>query len=247
MKMHIRFLVGACMAASALAATPASATIPVIDPSAIAKIRETVSVATKQLSSLQQQVSQVTQMRNTIGQVGPGMLGNILQQAGLDFSSAQGMLRDVTSLTSQIQSIPNQAKSLKLDGESMNFGNITNLASGREAASQLFFYNGSKPMSSELVTQLRQRRNVILRDSAISSYGAATSMKGDLAKSQQIADNLSSQAKNAADLRGDVQANTATMLAIYGEITKQTAIQAQLLEMQSAQTLAVDATGKRSN
>lgn len=246
--MKFRVLVTTALFGAAMfSAAPASANIPVIDPTAIARLRETVSVATKQLGALQQQVQQVQQMRNTIGQVGPGMLGNILQQSGLDFSGEKGLLNSITSLKSQADASLSGVKSMKMSGESMNFGNITNLTGGREAASQIFFYNGKESMTPDLVSQLRSRRQAVVRDSAVTSYGTAAAMKGDMIKTQQVADALSTQAKGSTDLRGDVQANTAAMLAIYGEVSKQTAIAAQMLELQSAQTLSTDATGKRGN
>ncbi len=246
MKKIARLLSGIALSSTMLSAVPAHAGgVPVIDPTAIARIRETVSVATKQLGAVQQQVQQVTQMRNTIGQVGPGMLNNMLQKSGLDFSAAQGVLKDVSSMSSQVTNLSSTAKSLALSGESMNFGSIKDLTSGREAAAQLFFYNGSNPMDQKTIGLLRERRNALVRDSAIGGYGAAVAMKGDMAKTTQIADNLSAQAKDATDLRGDVQANTATMLALLGEVSKQTALQAQMLEMQSAQALSGDSIGQR--
>jgi hypothetical protein len=249
MKLKARILIATgLVAASLTAAAPAYALgTPVLDASALAKIRETIAVGTKQLGAIQQQVAQVQQMRNTIGQVGPGSLGKILSASGLNFDGAQGALRDVGSMTGQMNAVTSQAKNLKISGESMNFANITNLSSGREAASQLFYYNGSEAMTSDTVGKLRERRNAMLRESAINGYGAAASMKGDMVKTQDVATKLTAQVQASADLRGDVQANTATMLAIYSEITKQTAIQAQMLEVQSAQTLAVDSTGKRGS
>lgn len=249
MTKKLRFAAGAAVAAVLMSAVPAHAAgTPVIDPTAIARIRETVSVATKQLSSLQQQVSQVQQMRNTIGQIGPGSLGNILSKAGLDFSAETGAFRDIGSLSSQVKSISSQASRLSIGKEGgLKIPEITNLVSGREAAAQLFFYNGSDAMSQTTISELRERRGTMVRESALSGYGAAATMKADLVKTQEVAKNLSAQAKDSADLRGDVQANTATMLAMYGELAKQTAIQAQLLEIESASTLAADSVGRRSN
>ncbi len=245
----LRIIAGTALAAVLFSAAPASAAgVPVIDPAAIARIRETVSVATKQLAAVKEQVQQVQQMRNTIGQVGPGMLGKIMQQSGLDFTNPTGAFRDIGSLAGQVDSVASQAGKLKIGSEgSVNIGKITDLASGREAAAKLFFYNGGDSLTSNTISQLRQRRGVMVRESALSGYGAASSMKADLIKTQQVASGLSTQAKDAADLRGDVQANTATMLAMYGELAKQTAIQAQLLEIESAQTLAQDSVGRRGN
>lgn len=248
MKANLRLVVGLAAACAALPSPAFAGGVPVIDPTAIARIRETVSVATKTLGAVQQQVQQVTQMRNTIGQIGQGRVGDMLSQAGISFSDLNGIkgaLSDVKSIGSQVGNMTDQMKQLKLPGESMSFGNITSLASGREAAAQLFFFNGSGEMTQDTVAKLRERRNILVRDAAINGFGAATAMKGDMTRTQEIGDKLAVQAKSASDLRADVQANTATLLAIYGEISKQTALQAQMLEIQASQTLSVDATGKR--
>lgn len=248
MTRKIRVALAAALASTLLTAAPANAAgVPVIDPAAIARIREQISVATKQLAAAKQHVEQVQQMRNTIGQVGPGTLGKILQQSGLDFTNPTGALKDIGSLSSQVTSLSSQVSRLpKISGEgSINVSQITDLATGREAAAKLFFYNGNAEMSQTTVSELRQRRGAMVRESALSGYGAAASMKADLVGTQKIAQGLQTQAKDAADLRGDVQANTATMLAIYGELAKQTALQAQLLEIESASTLASDSTGRR--
>jgi type IV secretion system protein VirB5 len=244
----LRILAGTAISAAMLAATPAHAGgVPVIDPAAIARIRETVSVATKQLAAVQQQVQQVQQMRNTIGQIGPGSLGKMLQGAGIDFTNPTGAFKDIGSLAGQVQSMSSQAANLKIGSEgSLSFAPIKDLATGREAAAKLFYYNGGD-LSQQTIGELRQRRGTMVRESALSGYGAAASMKADLTKSQEVAAGLSAQAKDATDLRGDVQANTATMLAMYSELAKQTAIQAQMLEIESAQTLAADSVGRRSN
>ncbi|AXK43781.1 type IV secretion system protein [Erythrobacter aureus] len=226
---------------------PASAGIPVIDPTAIARIREVVSTASQQLAQIRQQVQQVNQMRNTIGQVGKGQLDSIMQQSGIDMAGAKGILRDVQTLGSTSANLGNAVKGLKIDGEgSLNIPTIDSLGAGRDAASKIFFYGGSESMNMQTVRQLRDRRNIALRETAITGFGAAASFKSDLAETQQIADKLSAQASESTDLRTDVQVNTATLLAMYAEMQKQTAIQAQLLELDASRTLAGDATAKRN-
>lgn len=241
-------IVGSLTATAMFTAGTANAAIPVIDPTAIARIREVVSTASKQLAEVQKQVTQVTQMRNTIGQVGRGQLGSILSQTGLDFSGANGVLRDVRTLGNRANNIGYQLNTMTIDGEgaSLNLPQIRSLVDGREAASKIFFVPNSVDVSVNTVKQLRERRNAAVRDAAVTGYGAAASFKADLSETQQIADKLSAQARESADLRTDVQVNTATLLAIYGEIQKQTAIQAQMLELDAARSLAADVTAKRN-
>lgn len=245
-KQSRAILTAALIATTALAATPAAAQIPVIDPTAIARIREVVSTGAQQLTQIRQQVQQVTQMRNTIGQLGQGQLSSILSSSGINLSGPESLLRDVNTLGSSVGNMQNVASNFSISGENLRLPQIQTIQDGREAASQLFFYGGNSTMSMTEVQQLRERRNAVLRETAITAHGAATAIKSDLTQTQQIADRLSAQAAAATDLRTDVQANTATMLAIYTEVQKQTALQAQLLELTAAQTLSTDATGRRN-
>lgn len=243
-----RYIALSVLAASTvLTATPAYAAVPVIDPTAIARIREVVATASKQLAQVQQQVSQVTQMRNTIGQIGKGQISNILEKTGIDFVGAQGVLRDVQTLGNSSANIGSLVQNLKIEGEAaLNIPKINSLSAGRDAASKIFFYGGEAAMTVGTVQKLRERRNLALRETAVTSFGAAASFKSDLQETQQVADKLSQQATESTDLRTDVQVNTATLLAMYAELQKQTAIQAQMLELDSSRTLASDSTAKRN-
>jgi hypothetical protein len=237
----------ALITTTVLSSVPASANIPVIDPTAIARIREAVATASKQLAQAREQVQQTTQMRNTIGQIGKGQLSSILQSSGINLGGATGVLRDVQTLGSTSSNIGNTVKNLTIQGESaLNIPKIDSLTAGRDAASKIFYYGGKAEMTMETVKKLRERRNIALRETAVTSFGAATSFKSDLTQTQQIADKLSAQAADSSDLRTDVQVNTATMLAMYAELQKQTAIQAQMLELDSSRTLATDSTAKQN-
>lgn len=248
MFMKHRALFGLAMLTTASTiASPANAAIPVIDPTAIARIREVVSTASQQLAQVRQQVQQVTQMRNTIGQVGRGQLGSILQQSGLQLSGVDGVLRDVQTLGTSSANLGQAMQNLTIEGENgLNIPTINSISAGRDAAAKIFYYGGEGSMTVGTVRKLRERRNIALRETAVTSFGAATSFKSDLQQTQQMADRLSARAADSTDLRTDVQVNTATLLAMYAELQKQTAIQAQLLELDSSRTLAADSTAKRN-
>src|SRR3546814_11075306 len=67
------------------------------------------------------------------------------------------------------------AKKLQIPGEgAINIPNISSssdpIAAGREAAGQLFFYNGGESMTQAAVRSLRERRNIVLRDTAVTAY-----------------------------------------------------------------------------
>lgn len=246
-----RALIAAALIATTSLSAPAyAAAVPVIDPAAIARIREAVTTASQQLAQAKQQLSQMQQMRNTIGQVGQGQIGTILQQSGLDFAGEKGVLNSVRTLSSQANNLGSIAKNLQISGEgAINIPNISSsadpIAAGREAAGQLFFYNGDQTMTQEAVSGLRERRNIVLRETAVTAYGAATALRADLDGTRQIAEGLQNQAKTSADLRTDVQVSTAALLAMYAELQKQTTMAAQMLELEAARVLASDATGRR--
>lgn len=250
MRSKTRILISSIALSAIMAtATPAAASgIPVINPTELVRIKEIVSTATKQLATAKQQLGQIQQMRNTIGQVGKGQIGSILQSSGLDFSGASGLLQDVRTISQGAGNLGSFVSNLKVPGEGgINIpSTIDTIDQGRQAAGQLFYYNGSNAMSQEQVAGLRVRRQSVLRETAVTSYGAATALRSGLEESRQVAEKLAEQSKNSPDLRTDVQISTAVNLAMYAELQKQTSMSAQLLELESARTLAGDATGRRS-
>lgn len=246
-----RALVTAALIASTAFSAPAHAAgVPVIDPTAIARIREAVTTASQQLAKAQEQLGQMREMNSTIGKAGQGQIGTILKSSGLDFSGEKGVLNSIRTLSTQANNLSGMASKLKIPGEgAINIPNISGssdpIAAGREAAGQLFFYNGSETMTQEAVSSLRERRNIVLRETAVTAYGAATALRADLDATRKIAEGLQEQAKTSADLRTDVQVSTAALLAMYAELQKQTSLTAQMLELESSRVLAADATGRR--
>lgn len=247
-----RAIITAALVASTVLSAPAhAAAVPVIDPSAIARIREVVTTASQQLAKAQEQLGQMQKMNSTIGKAGQGQIGTILQQSGLEFSGEKGVLNSIRTLSTQANNLGGIAKKLQIPGEgAINIPNISEssdpIAAGREAAGQLFFYNGGESMTQEAVSSLRERRNIVLRETAVTAYGAATALRADLDATRKIAEGLQEQAKTSVDLRTDVQISTATLLAMYAELQKQTSLTAQMLELESSRVLAADATGKRA-
>lgn len=243
-RMTMSLLAGAAMLAGA---APANAGVPVIDPTAIARIREEIAVATQTLATVKQQVQQVQGLQNSIGQMGASVLSDQLAKAGVNFNDLNGatsVLRDVVALAADAKQMQNTLQNYKIDGESIALQVVSDLVSGRANAKKIFFYNGGNDMNQNSINGLRKRRSAAVRESAINGYALATAMKGNMEQTQKSADAISEQAKKATDLRGDVQANTAALLAIYAETTKQTALMAQALEVDASSSLASDPTGK---
>ena len=224
----------------------------VLDPKVLVQAKAQVDQAMKLKQAAEKTVGQVTKISDGIGKVGAGSLTSLLQQSGFNFQSVngvRGILSNVEDMGSQATSALNTAKSMKIGNESLNFAmpganQKMDLSGARNAAKQIFFYNGSDALDQQKVSQLRARRSAMLRESAVTGYATSTAMKSDLGTSGAAANKLMAQVKDSSDLRGDVQANTAAMLAVFGEMTKQTALQTQMLEIAAAQTLAADQTGK---
>src|SRR3546814_20253863 len=99
-------------------------------------------------------------------------------------------------------------------------------------------------MTQEAVSSLRERRNIGLRETAVTAYGAATALRADLEETRKIAEGLQEQAKTSADLRTDVQVSTAALLAMYAELQKQTSLTAQMLELESSREIGRARVGK---
>jgi hypothetical protein len=253
--MKIRIL--ATLAASAMAiALPSVASAqgtPVLDIKAsIASVKELEQLR-QAVAKAEQLKGKVTDMSTSIGQIGKSSLGNMMSTAGFNFKSvaggAKGVLSDVEDMGTQANTALTQAKGMKIPGEAMNFkvgdaNNKLGLQDARTAAQQLFFYNGSEQMDQTKIAALRDRRNAMLRESAVSAYASSVATKSGGATAGTAADNLVAAVKDSPDLRGDVQANTGVLLAIYKEIVQQTALQTDAVGLAAAQTLATDPTGK---
>lgn len=237
----------------------ANAQAVVLDPKVLVQAKAQVDQAMKLKQAAEKTVGQVTKISDGIGKVGAGSLTSLLQQSGFNFQSVngvRGILSNVEDMGSQATTALNSAKAMPIGKESFSFvtsgpksqqypnGAPLDLGQARNAAKQIFFYNGSDALDQQKVSQLRARRSAMLRESAVTGYATSTAMKSDLGTSGAAANKLMAQVKDSSDLRGDVQANTAAMLAVFGEMTKQTALQTQMLEIAAAQTLAADQTGK---
>jgi len=248
-----RILAAAAASVIALMApSMASAQALVLDPKLLTTAKTQLDNAKQLKQAAEKGVAQVTKVSDGIGKIGKSTLGSLLEQSGFNFQSVngvKGVLSNVEDLGTQSTSAMSAAKAMKIGNETLSFatpaaGTSMDLKGARDAAKQIFFYNGSDALDQQKVSQLRARRGAMLRESAVTGYATSTAMKSDMGKSGEAANKLVAQVKDSADLRGDVQANTAAMLAVFGEMTKQTALQTQMLEIAAAQTLAGDQTGK---
>src|SRR3546814_4864057 len=110
-----RALITAALIASTASSAPANAAaVPVIDPSAIARIREVVTTASQQLAKAQEQLGQMREMNSTIGKAGQGQIGTILKSSGLDFAGEKGVLNSIRTLSSQANNLRSEEHTSEL-------------------------------------------------------------------------------------------------------------------------------------
>src|SRR3546814_19261315 len=110
-----RALITAALIASTAISAPANAAaVPVIDPSAIARIREVVTTASQQLAKAQEQLGQMREMNSTIGKAGQGQIGTILKNSGLDFADAKGVVNSIRTPSRQAHNPGSMATKLQI-------------------------------------------------------------------------------------------------------------------------------------
>jgi len=235
-----KYIVALAVSATFASAAPATAQgIPVIDPSSIAQTVKVVENGVQQVQQMKAQVEQLTNLKDTIGDIGVGEIGSILERAGLDFSTQQdtllGQFRE--TVPGIIDGLANSelGRSLNVDGSAAQQAR-TSINAGRNFALSTF-YRGSNS-SADDITRRQAVREAALRDSATSGYATAVVTKVRLSESEKTITALNEQMAASTDLRTDVQNNTAVGMAQYQQMVIQTQLLAQLLEVQATGNMA---------
>lgn len=241
MKRNLTFAVSAL--AVVLAAAPAHA-VPVIDPGNIAQAVKVVQNGVQQLTQLKGQLTEITNVKNTIGQLGKGVAGSLLGDVGLDF-------KDLTKnpLTEFKQTLPGMLSALPTSETGKKLGISSSLAenatksidSGRNFAIQAFYRSTNASVND--VAMRQGVRQAALRDSATAGYALAVYSKNDLNNVEKTMQKLTEGVSNATDLRGDVAANTAVQIATLRQVAVTNQLLAQLLEVSSTTAITQDESG----
>lgn len=246
---HLKFLIAAAAAPVAIvAAAPASAQgIPVIDPSNIAQTVKVVQNGVQQVQQIKQQVTQMTSMAKTIGQNGPlSIAKDVLAKAGLDFANAANspLAPYRAAMPGLLDALPGTdvGKSIGV-GSDLAQKAKTSIDSGRQFALTAFYKGGDA--TGEDIEKRKGVREAAMRDSVTSGYAMAVYTKNDLGQTETRMKALSEGVQGAADLRGDVQSNSAIALAQLQQLTVQNTLLAQLLEVQSTTSMASPNSGVR--
>ncbi len=238
----IRKIIIAALTSAAIAgaSAPASAQgVPVIDPGNIAQTVKVVKNGIEQVQQMKAQVEQMNQMKNTIGQIGSGEIGSILDRAGLnlkvDSNDLLGQFRK--TLPGILDGLPSSAigKTLGVSAADAQKAR-TDIDSGRRFALQTFF-SGTNPTMAD-VEQRTGVREAAMRDSATAGFATAVVTKARLGESEATIKALNEQMTASKDLRTDVQNGNAVAMANLQQLVIQNQILAQMLEVQATGNIA---------
>jgi len=244
-KLKIALAVACATGALAFAAPASAQGVPVVDPGNIAQTVKVVQNGIQQVQQMKAQVEQMTSMAKTIGQNGPlAIATDALKKAGLDFLNSE-----TSPLRQYRAAMPGLLDALPTSTAGSGLGLTTALAqqaktsiqAGRQFALQAFYKAGTA--SADEVAARKGVREAAMRDSVTAGYAMAVVTKNDLGQTETQMKALSEGIGKATDLRGDVQGNSAIALAQLQQLTVQSQLLSQLLEVQSTTAMSGD-TGR---
>ena len=197
--------------------------IPVIDLSAIQQAQQNLQVLQQQVQQLQSLAATAQGLTKSIGQFGAPaqILRQDLSQSGI----AQFNASLIGSLSASKGVMP---------------GNSPADFSSFDGARQWVNNTISLPASATATTRTlnRQTRSQVAGETAADGYALALSARQQVAAQVSRAQMLANQVGAATNLREDLAANTAVMLAIHDEMAEIQVLFAALLASQSAARLA---------
>lgn len=226
------------------ASTPAYAGgVPVIDPGNIAQTVKVVKNGIQQVQQMKAQLGEITNLKNTLGALGKGKIDGILKMAGLDFTSVDSTLNTLKGgLPGIVDALPssNAGKAIGISADLASKAK-TSINSGREFALQAFYKKGEA--TTDEIAQRLGIRQAAMRDSVTAGYAMSLVTKNDLNKTETTMKALTTQVQDSSDLRTDVQSNTAVAFAQLQQLIVQNQLLAQMLEVQSTSSMAMDGNG----
>lgn len=240
-----RVIITSALSLFALTAIPAKAQgIPVIDPGNIAQTIKVVQNGVQQVEQMKAQVEELSNLKSTIGEIGEGEIGSILNRAGLNLNGNENNLLSQfrQTIPGILDGLPNSevGQGLGINAQSANNAR-TSIQGGREFVLQTFF-NGTNASIDE-VAQRQSIREAALRDSASTGFSTAVSTKVRLAETENTLKVLAEQMTASGDVRTDIQNNSAVGMASLQQLVIQTQLLAQLLEVQSTGNMATGFSG----
>lgn len=220
---------------------------PVIDSAAVAKAVDSVNALTQQVRELNDMLTQVQSIVQTVGKEGvPTLLfQEALSQSGISQygSPVKDLMEQETSLmVSGAVGKSFKATLAEADKQKGQAGGAT----AKPDFSSLSSAEGwvrkeltvPKDASLTAIDLTRKARSMLAGEAAANGYAIALTVRQQVSAMGERAQKLSRQAGQSKDMRTDIAANTAVMLAMHEQLAEVQALLAAVLEVQSASGLA---------
>jgi len=238
-----------CLAVLAGGRSAGAAGVPVVDSGSVAEAAKNLQQMTEQVKQLNQMLGEVQQVVQAVGKAG---LPSLPFQAALTESGLSRFAPPVQELASSLKTTAAAVSAVSKESQTVD----TSLPVGAQKISGDInakpdfssFTSAQQWVKSELtvardadqtaIAATRRARNLLAGEAAANAYAMALSARSQVSAESDRAANLASQASAAKDVRGDLQANTAVMLAMQDEMAKIQALMAAVLEVESASRLA---------
>lgn len=228
---------------------------PVIDQAAITQAIDNVNAAGQQIQQLDAMLTQVKSVVQTVGKEGlPTLLfQTALNQSGISqfgppvadllatvdvtwgagqtaVASGQQTTNTFKDVLSQIDALKKQAGVQSAPPDFSSFSSTQTWVKNELTV--------AKGANLTTINLTRKARAMLAGEAAANAYAMALNARQQIATMAGRAQQLAQQAASANDLRGDLAANTAVMLAMHDEMAQVQALMAGLLEVQSSAHLA---------
>lgn len=217
-------------AAAAVAVPGVAGAVPVTDSGVIAQTSKIAGFASDQLATLDNIRSEVREMQDAIGAAGIR-----------DGLASAPQFKDYSNGGEIGQALRDFAPNTKaVTGSDGAPGAFESLGGARDYVSQTFFSSGG--VSTRERNDYAELRLRALRDAVFNGYALALVTRQQLSKSADRATALQDMVSGATDLRGDLQANSAILLAQHQQMSQMVALLAATLELEATQAIGADGT-----
>jgi hypothetical protein len=227
MKSHL-LLAGSLIAVAVVAfAGLAHATVPVMDSAVIASSNKIATNTAEQLKRLNDIKKTTEDILESLGQQGQGQYDLNKNQNWKDFSGGGAMVAALK------QFAPNTGAMI---GNKQAAQKFATLADARKFIMTNLYT--SKIQSNNDQKDFGQARKNAEREANVSAYSLALVSRQYLASSQDRAKKLDEIVNGADDVRGDLRANSAVLLAQHDQLTSTLAMLTSMLERDAASYIA---------
>jgi hypothetical protein len=228
---------------------------PVIDSAAVEKAADNLNAAAQQVRELNEMLTQVTSIMQTVGKGGIPALPfqESLTQSGISqygppvkdlldstqtiwgtaqdsYKTAQQSANSFADILAQADKLKGQANTLASKPDFSSFTSTQNWVKSELTV--------AKDANLTTVDLTRRARSMLSGEAAANAYAIALTSRSQISGLADRAQKLAQQASSSNDLRGDMAANTAVMLAMHDEMAQVQALLAAILEVQSSARLA---------